>query len=92
MDRCRTRCEQGIRFVEDVNENEPGWNELGMGLDEGKSPARSGLAHELIGDFRVYADLGGHEEEYATARRYTRSTHTRRRKSPGRPSRSSRRP
>lgn len=27
------------------------------------------LAHGLIGDFRLYGDLGGHEEEYATARR-----------------------
>lgn len=68
MDRCRTRCEQGIRLIDDINENEPGWFE-GMGLDEGKSNARSGLAHELIGDFRLYGDLGGHEEEYATARR-----------------------
>lgn len=61
MDRCRTRCEQGIRFIKDVNENEPGWH-------EGGGHARSGLTHELIGDFRLYGDLGGHEEQYATAR------------------------
>ena len=62
MERCRTRCEQGIRFIEDANENEPGWH-------EGGTHARAGLAHELIGDFRLYGDLGNHEEEYATARR-----------------------
>jgi hypothetical protein len=33
-----------------------------------KKNFRSGLAHELIGDFRLYGDLGDHEEQYGIAR------------------------
>ena len=94
MARCRNRCEHGVLMIRDLKDNEPGWFE-GMGLNE-KSNARSGLAHELIGDFRLYGDLGDREEQYGIARQstrqYERNTQQRHRKSSGRPNRSLPRP
>lgn len=56
LTRCRYHCEQGEVIVSDVLE-EPVFT----------TDAQVGLCHELQGDFRLVADLGNHDEEYALA-------------------------
>lgn len=63
LDRCRNRCRQGELVVTDLLNHDPSWQAA-----ENHAPA--GLANELIGDFRLFGDLGGHETAYDTAREH----------------------
>lgn len=55
--RAERKCKEGILVVRDIAENEPVF----------ESPARQGLAQEVIGDFRLVGGLEGYDEEYVTA-------------------------
>jgi hypothetical protein len=53
---CETRCHQGMAIIQDADE---------LVYDE--KPLH-GLRDEIIGDFRLIGELGGHREAYETAR------------------------
>jgi hypothetical protein len=63
LDRCENRCEQGTLFIKDILESDPIWQEK-------NSMARCGLGYEMIGDLRLYGDLGGYGDAYETAEDY----------------------
>lgn len=58
LSRCRNRCKQGMLVCEDLRENV--WDE----------PVRTGLTHELVGDFRILAGLNEHQRTYDRAKEY----------------------
>lgn len=60
LPQCQNRCEQGLLAVEELIEQ-------GALFRESDEKPRVGLLHEMIGDLRLFGELGDHDEAYAVA-------------------------